>query len=113
MMSMAQPFPHPGGMPGHGMPHGHPMGPGHPGNQGMAGAGQPGVTMAQPMHGIGGGPQVSQAGPMMNMQQGGGPGVSVGPNAHAMSHLNPNPQLFAQQQQQMQARKLYFSSFVH
>ena len=105
MMAMSQ-FGHPGGMPGHGgMPHGHPMGPGHPSNQGMPNGGQAGVSMAQQMqHAMAGGPQVTQ-GPMMGMPQG-GPGVSGGPSAHAMQHLNPqiNPQ-FIQNQQQMQARK--------
>lgn len=38
---------------------------------------------------------VSQAGPMMGMQPG------MGPNAHAMSHLQPQQaQMFQQQQQQ-------------
>ena len=103
MASIPQSFAHPGAMPGHGMPH-HPMGPGHPQNQAMA-AGQPGVSMAQAMHAMGGAPQMNQAGPMMNMHQGGGPQMGVGPNAHAMSHLNPNtnPAVFATQQQQIAA----------
>ena len=53
-----------------------------------------------------GGPQVSQAGPMMGgmMQGGGPPNVSgVGPSQHALSHLNPHQgQLYAQQHQQQQ-----------
>ena len=53
-----------------------------------------------------GGPQVSQAGPMVGgmMQGGGPPSVSgVGPNQHALSHLNPHQgQMYAQQQQQLQ-----------
>jgi hypothetical protein len=111
MTSAPQPFPH-GGMPGHaGMPHGHPMGPGHPSGQGIPTAGQPGVSMAQPMHGMGGNPQVSQGGPMVGMPQGGGPGVSMGgPSAHALSHLNPSahPQMQYQQQQQQLAQCEYF-----
>ena len=103
MASMAQPFAHPGAMPGHGgMPHGHPMGP-HPGNQGVPG-GQNAVSMANQMHGMVGGPQAGQ-GPVMGMPQGGGP---AGPNAHAMSHLNPNlhnQQMYQQQQQIQQASK--------
>lgn len=99
MASMAQPFPHPGALAGHGgmPPGGHPMAPGHPSNQGMPG-GQPGVM--QQMHGMGG-PQVSQ-GPMMNLPQG-GPGMA-GANAHAMSHLTPNnmPNNFIQQRMQQQ-----------
>jgi hypothetical protein len=86
-------FAHPGGMPGHGMPHGaHPMGPGHP--QGPGGAA---VTMGQQMHMAN--PQAVQ-GAMMGMPQGAGPV----PNAHALSHLNPggNPQQLLQQQQQQQ-----------
>ena len=76
----------------------------HPSNQGMPGAGQPGVSMGQPVHpGLTGPgmPQVSQAGPMMGMVPGGGPpGVPTGhPNAHAMQHLNPNGnQMFGGQQ---------------
>lgn len=65
-----------------------------------------------------GGPQVSQAGPMMGgmMQGGGPPGVSgVGPSQHALSHLNPhqNPQLYAQQQQQMQHVCKLYVLFCH
>lgn len=109
MASMAQPFAHPGGMPGHaGLPHGgHPMGPGHPPNQGVPGGGQPGVTMGQQMHpGMVTGPQVTQAGPMMPPGSG-APGVSIGgPSAHALSHLNPShPQQMYQQQQMQQVSK--------
>lgn len=107
MMAFA---PHPAAMSGHaGVAHGgHPMAPGHPSNQGVPGGGQqPGVSMGQQMHaGVTGpgGPQVSQAGPMMTgmMQAGGPPGVSGGggPSAHALSHLNPGHQGgYAQQQQ--------------
>jgi hypothetical protein len=71
-----------------GMPHGQPMGPGQVHPQAM---GQPmmhqGVSTA-------GGPIVTQGGPMMGMQPGMGPG---GPNAHAMSHLNPGAQMAQQQ----------------
>ena len=99
MVSMAQPFPHPGGMPGHaGMPPvAHQMSPGHPGAQGIPG-GQPGM-MGQQIHAMNN-PQMSQGGPMMNIGQM-TPGMA-GPNAHAMGHLNPNnPMQFHQQQQQM------------
>lgn len=117
---MAQTFAvHPGAMPGHpGVAHGgHPMASGHPSSQGVPGGGQqqqPVVSMAQ-MHPGASGPgvaQVSQAGPMMvGMPHGVGgvPGVSsgAGPNAHALSHLNPgNAQQIFQQQQMQQARKL-------
>lgn len=108
MASMAQPpFTHPG-MAGHaGVTHGgQPMVHGHPSNQGIPGGQQPGVSIGQQMHpGLAapGVPQVSQAGNMMGMMQGGGPpGASgAGPSAHALSHLNPQPhhgQMFAGQQ---------------
>lgn len=108
MASVPQTFPHQGGMPGHaGMQHGHAMGPGHPSAQGMPGNGQPGVSMAQQMHAMGGGAQVSQpGGPMVGMPQGGGQAGPGAPSAHALSHLNPSahPQMYQQQQQQqMQA----------
>ncbi|KAJ5595966.1 Transcriptional activator ptaB [Penicillium hetheringtonii] len=122
-MMMAQTFPAHQGMPQHGMAPGHhPMAAQHPN------AGHPGPGMVQQMHpGVSGpgGPQGSQAGPMMGgMPPGagaGGPGPV--PNAHALSHLNPattnahmfqgqgfqnfpnvpnNPQLLQQQQQQQQ-----------
>lgn len=119
MMSMAQTFAvHPGAMPGHpGVAHGgHPMASGHPSSQGVPGGGQqqPVVSMAQ-MHPGASGPgvaQVSQAGPMMVGMPHGVGGVSgvssgAGPNAHALSHLNPgNAQQIFQQQQMQQARKL-------
>lgn len=104
-----QPFtPHPG-MAGHpGVPHGgQPMAHGHPSNQGVPGGQQPGVSMGQQMHpGLAGpgGPQVSQGGSMMGMMHGGGPsggGSGPTPNAHALSHLNPQPhhgQMFGGQQ---------------
>ena len=96
---------------------------GHPSNQGVPGGQQPGVSMGQQIHpGITGpgGPQASQAGPMMGgmMHGGGPPNVSgVGPSQHALSHLNPHQgQMYAQQQQQQQqqqqmqqARKLHVS----
>ena len=82
---------------------------GHPSSQGMpGGVQQPGVSMGQQMHAgvVGpGGPQVTQAGPMMaGMMPGGGPpGVSGVPSAHAQAHLTPGHQgPMYQQQQQMQ-----------
>lgn len=125
MASMAQPFTQHPGMPGHAMPHGgQPMVQGHPSNQGIPGGHQPGVSMGQQMHpGMAGpgGPQVSQAGPMMGgmMPGGGAPGVSGGgPNAHALSHLTPhqgqmNPQFAAQQQQQMQQASKFTKIHSH
>lgn len=111
MASISQPFPHPGvPMAGHGgmAPGAHPMASGHPPNQGMPG-GQPGM-MGQQMHGMGG-PQVS-SGPMMSMGQG-GPGMGA-PNAHAMSHLNPNNIMghntHAMSQQQLGQSKSYLPS---
>lgn len=117
MMAAAPPFAaHPGAMAGHaGMAHGgHPMAQGHPSHQGIpAGAQPPGVTMGQQMHGgvVGlGGPQGGQQGPGMmgGMMPGAGPGAASGNggpsmHAHALSHLTPgHPNLYAQQQQQMQ-----------
>ena len=110
-MAMAQPFNTHPGIGGHaGVAHGgQPMVHGHPSHQGVPGGQQPGVSMGQQIHpGITGpgGPQVSQAGPMMGgmMQGGGPPNVSgVGPSQHALSHLNPHQgQLYAQQHQQQQ-----------
>ncbi|KAJ5226032.1 Transcriptional activator ptaB [Penicillium chermesinum] len=118
---MAQPFPGGQGMPQHGMPPGHHPMPQHPN------AGHPGPSMVQGMHpGVSapGGPQVSQAGPMMGGMPPGAAG-SVGPggpmpSSHALSHLNPaqahvfqqggfpqnwNPQLM-QQQQYMRQRMM-------
>lgn len=100
MASMQQGF-NPGmaGMPPGGQPMAHPQS-----NQGMPGAGQPGVSMAQGMHPGMAGPgmtPVGQGGPMMSMMPGGGPpGMPVGhPNAHAMQHLTPGQnQMFAGQQ---------------
>lgn len=92
---MASAYPHhPGGLQQPGIPHGHPMGPG-PGPN-------PGQPMGQPMQmhpGVSGpnGPHVSQAGPMMGMQ----PGMGPGPSAHALSHLTPQAHMYQQQQQQM------------
>ena len=111
MASAAGQFAHPGGMPGHGMPHGtHPgMGPGgHPGGPGGPG-GVP-VAAAQQMHAMGGGPQPGQGGPMMGMPQSGG----QAPNAHALSHLNPgaNAQSIYQQQQMQAACELFPRSFL-
>jgi hypothetical protein len=74
-----------------GMPHGQPMGPGQVHPQSM---GQP---MMHPGVSAAGGPHVTQGGPMMAMQPGMGPG---GPNAHAMSHLNPGAQMAQQNMQQ-------------
>lgn len=60
-------------------------GPGHPMQQGM---------MHQGVSGPGG--PVTQSGPMMGMQAG-------APNAHALSHLQPQQaHMFQQQQQQQQ-----------
>jgi len=77
---------YPGPQPGMQMPQGHMMGgavSGHPMHQGM---------MHQGVSGPGG--PVSQAGPMMGMQPG-------APNAHALSHLQPQQtQMFQQQPQQ-------------
>jgi hypothetical protein len=80
--------PHNGGMHPQGLPPGHPMAAGGP-NQGQ--------HMPPGMHPGVSGPNgsVSQAGPMMGMQPG------MGPNAHALSHLQPQQaQMFQQQQQQ-------------
>ena len=64
----------------------------------MGGPGpNPGQQMPPGMQHVSGpnGP-VSQAGPMMAMQQG------MGPNAHALSHLQPQQaHMFQQQQHQM------------
>lgn len=67
-------------------------------------AGHPGPGMVQQMHpGVSapGGPQVSQAGPMMGGMPPGagtaGPGGPM-PNAHALSHLNPTQAHMFQQQ---------------
>lgn len=98
-MMMAQPFPAGQGMPQHGMPPGH-----HPMSQ-HPNAGHPGPNMVQGMHpGVSapGGPQISQAGPMMGgMPPGAGGNVGPGgpmPSSHALSHLNPaQAQVFQQQ----------------
>ncbi|KAJ5613128.1 hypothetical protein N7510_006322 [Penicillium lagena] len=94
-MMMAQPFPAHQGMPQHGLPPGHPMAAQHPN------AGHPGPGMVQQMHpGVSapGGPQVSQAGPMMGGMPTGGTAGGPVPNAHALSHLNPaQAHLFQQQ----------------
>ena len=77
---------------------------GHPSSQGMPA----GVSMGQQMHpgaAIPGGPQVSQAGPLMGgMMPGGVPPVASGPgpNAHALSHLNPHGAPMMAQQGQIQ-----------
>lgn len=55
-----------------------------------------------------GGPQVSQAGPMMaSMMPGGGPPVASGPGPSplTLSHLNPHGGPMISQQGQMQASK--------
>lgn len=96
-MMMAQPFPAQG-IPQHGLPPGHhPMAGQHPN------AGHPGAGMMQQMHpGVSapGGPQVTQAGPMMGGMPPGGNGAHGGPmpNAHALSHLNPAQAHVFQQQ---------------
>ena len=107
MASMAQPFAgQPGMMGPGGVAHGgQPMVHGHPSSQGM----QPGVSMGQQIHpgvAVPGGPQVSQAGPLMaGIIPGGGPPVASGPgsNAHALSHLNPHGGPVIAQQGQIQA----------
>lgn len=84
---MTTSYPHGPGMHPQGMPHGHPMGGPGP---------NPGQQMPPGMHPGVSGPNgaVSQAGPMMGMQPG------MGPNAHALSHLQPQQaHMFAQQQQ--------------
>ena len=119
-MSMAQPLPAQAvGMPLSGVPHGHPMAMGHPANPGGPAGGQaPGGVLGQQMHPSlsgPGGPQASQAGPMMaNIPLGtggpgpGGPGAG-GPSAHALSHLNPGQvQQMYGQQQMAQAREWNF-----
>lgn len=76
--------PHPG------MPHGHQMGAGqHPG------MGGPGPQMMHP--GVSGA-QVSQGGPMVTGMPQGAPTPAPGPmpNAHALSHLGPQQQMFPQ-----------------
>ncbi|KAL6710660.1 hypothetical protein ACN47E_007717 [Coniothyrium glycines] len=84
---MTTSYPHNAGMHPQGIPHGHPMG----------GPGQPGQPMPPGMQHVSGpnGP-ISQAGPMMGMQPG------MGPNAHALSHLQPQQAHMFQQQQQHQ-----------
>ena len=87
---MTTTYPNHGMLP-QGMPHGHPMaGPGPNPGQAMP----PGMQMHAGVSGPNG--PVSQAGPMMGMQPG------VGPNAHALSHLQPQQaaQMFQQQHQQ-------------
>ena len=103
MASMAQQF---AGQPGMVGPGAQPMVHGHPSNQGMPGAQHLGVSMGQPappgIVGPGGLP-VSQGGPMAaGMMPGGGPPgmTGAGPNAHAMSHLNPHNAMVAQQHMQ-------------
>ena len=89
------------------------MSQGHPPGQAVPGGG-PNGSMANQMHGIVGGPQGQ--GPVM-MSQGGGPGVTMaGPNAHAMSHLNPNAmnhQALFQHQQYQAASKLGLATDSH
>ncbi|KAF1944249.1 hypothetical protein EJ02DRAFT_464329 [Clathrospora elynae] len=84
MMTTA--YPHNPGMHPQSMPHGHPMGGPGP---------NPGQQMPPGMQHVSGpGGPVSQAGPMMAMQPG------MGPNAHALSHLQPQQAHMFQQQQQ-------------
>ncbi len=86
-----------------GMPYGQAMGPGH-----AQAGGQP---MGQPlqMHpGVSGpnGPHVTQGAPMMGgMQAAAGRPGPGGPNAHALSHLTPQGQMFQQQHAMQQASK--------
>ena len=106
MLSMAQPFAGQPGMIGPaGVPHGgQPMAHGHPSSQGMQAA----ASMGQQIHpgtAVPGGPQVSQPGPLMGgIMPGGVPPVASGPgpNAHALSHLNPHGGPLLAQQGQMQ-----------
>ena len=99
---------HPGAVQHNGMPYGQPMGPGH--------APAPGQHMGQPlqMHpGAAGpnGPHVSQAGPMMAGMQAGAAGPAAGgPNAHALSHLTPQTQMYQQHPSMQQASKLKVST---
>ena len=94
---------HSGAMQHNPMAYGQPMGPGHgPG---------PGQHIGQPIQvhpGMVGpnGPHASQAGSMMaaGMQAGAGPGPG-GPNAHALSHLTPQAQMFQQHANMQQASK--------
>jgi hypothetical protein len=93
MTSMGPAFTgHPGAMQQHpGVP-GHPMAPGmaqHPSQQGA-----PGGAM---QHQLAAHMGVSQPGAQMNVMAGMPPGAG-GPNAHAMQHLNPQAQMFPQQQ---------------
>lgn len=113
MASMTQPFGQPGMVgPAAVAPGGQPMAHGHPSNQGMPGAQHLGVAMGQQMpHGMPGpgGLHVSQPGQMVTgmMPGGGPPGVAgAGPNAHAMSHLNPHTAMLTAQQMQ-QASKFF------
>lgn len=86
---MAASYSHSAGMHPQSMPHGHPMG-----GQGPS----PGQPMPPGMQHVSGpnGP-ISQAGPMMGMQQ---PGMAT--NTHAMQHLQPQQAHMFQQQQQQQ-----------
>ena len=60
-----------------------------------------------------GGPQVSQAGPMMaGIMPGGGPsGMSGTPSAHAQAHLNPGHQgqMFAQNPQMQMSKSIFLA----
>lgn len=100
---------HPGAVQHNGMPYAQPMGPGH--------APGPGQHMGQPlqMHpGAAGpnGPHVSQAGPMMAGMQAGAAGPAAGgPNAHALSHLTPQTQMYQQHPSMQQASKFKVSIF--
>jgi hypothetical protein len=105
---MAQPFPaHQVGMAHHpGLPPGHAMAPGQHPTPAHLGGQAPGAGMVQQLHpGVSapGGPQATQAGPMMvgmpPVVGTTGPGAP-GPSAHALSHLGPH-QIFQQQQQQL------------
>lgn len=100
-MMMAQPFPAHQGIPQHsGLPPGHPMAHAQHPNAVHPGAGI--VPQVHPGVSGPGGPQMTQAGPMMGGMPPGaattGPGGPV-PNAHALSHLGPTQaQIFQQPQ---------------
>lgn len=98
---------HPGDIQHNGMPYGQPIGPGH--------APSPGQHMGQPlqMHpGAAGpnGPHVNQAGPMMAGMQAGASPAAGGPNAHALSHLSTQAQMYQQHPGVQQASK--YQTFI-
>ncbi len=91
---------HAAGLQHSGMPYGQPMGAGHAQNAAQA-MGQP--LQMHPGASVANAPHVTQAGPMLaaGMQAGAGRPGPGGPNAHALSHLTPQGQMFSQQQQNM------------